>query len=126
MAKFSEIREVAIKRTEDDDRHYDVTPRRISAFELGTSRLKTGMDGGEIRWPTYNREKRRETGQIRKPSRIPRKLPPHPLAVIVKAHRIERDGQRDQIARARRELAKERGFKSVRAMMKADKEIQSV
>lgn len=97
--KFSEVRQVAIKRTEDDDKHFDVTPRRLSPFKQGTTQIKDEfkkdtelMD--EMRWPTYNRERRRENGQIRKPNRTTRQLPPHPLAVINRAHQIEREGER--------------------------------
>lgn len=68
----------------------------------------------------YGRATRRANGQRPQRNRLRGQLPPHPLAVINTAHRIERDGEFDRIARARRVLATERGFASVRAMMKAD------
>lgn len=119
MAKFSEIRDVAIKRTEDDDKHFDVTPRRISPFDAnGRVKSEFAKMADEIRWPTYNRARRRQSGQIAKPQRLHRQLPPHPLAVINKAHQIEREGARETARRARVSLAYEGDYRSVRQMLK--------
>lgn len=70
------------------------TVQRISPWENGDrlgQKLRKGVQADLILYPTYNRAKRRANGQVKPRKRIRGSLPPHPVAVINQAHRMQRN-----------------------------------
>lgn len=109
VVRFRDCRKEIIKRTEQDDNRYDefegvpITPRRISAFLPGQNIIKPEVlksVGDDIRYPTYNRARRRASGNVKPRKRIRGQLPPHPVAVLHVTHKIEREGERQRIKQA--------------------------
>ena len=85
---------VLLKQTDDMKKihDFDCTPGLVSPFLPGSREIKPELKDRtkDILWPTHNRASRRANGQVKPRKRIRGQLPPHPLAVINRAHRIER------------------------------------
>jgi hypothetical protein len=93
--RFRDFRETLIKDV-DGQQAFDetATPRRISPFiNKGSTKIKPELlkqISDDVIWPCYNRASRRKNGQVKSRRRIRGTLPPHPIAVINRAHQIER------------------------------------
>lgn len=95
--RFRDIRRSVVKRTGMDEgtlKHREVaTVQRISPWKNSTpqSGIREGLQSVDIFHPLYNRASRRANGQVRQRNRLRGTIPPHPLAVINKAHRMQRN-----------------------------------
>lgn len=95
--RFRDIRRSVVKQThmDQDNRKFTevATVQRISPYENGNpmSGVRKGVNAQDIIHPTYNREKRRGSGQLPQRKRLRGSIPPHPVKVINQARRIQRN-----------------------------------